>query len=130
MAERNMKPDQPKLHGGDGDIDRQQRGPHAAGGQQHPTHPHPGETPHRHTLEGEEERQTERGGGTAAVRERVHQRPDKGDPVIRAGDAGGPNDGRNITTTDLDHDAGKPEPNLLEQNAYAAKKPGEGKGGG
>jgi hypothetical protein len=121
MAERNRKPDQPKLHGGDADV-AQQRAPHAGGGQQHPTHPHPGATAHRHATAGGKP-------GTASgdVPEHVRSQPDKGDPVIRAGDAGGPNDGRNITTADLDHDAGKPDPNVMEQSAYAAKKPKHGK---
>ena len=59
----------------------------------------------------------------APVEEHVHRRPSKGDPVIQAGDAGGPNDGRNLTTADIDHDAGKPEPNILEEAASSAKKP-------
>jgi hypothetical protein len=58
------------------------------------------------------------------VEERVHHRPSKGDPVIQAGDAGGPNDGRNLTTADIDHDAGKPPPNELEKTAFTGKKPG------
>ncbi|HEY0526758.1 MAG TPA: YbhB/YbcL family Raf kinase inhibitor-like protein [Stellaceae bacterium] len=65
-----------------------------------------------------------------SVRPREHHEPTKGDPVIVAGDAGGPNDGRNLTTADIDHDQGKPEPNRLEQNAYAARKPGASGGGG
>jgi Raf kinase inhibitor-like YbhB/YbcL family protein len=59
----------------------------------------------------------------SAQYEEVRRQPDKGDPVIVAGDAGGPGDGRNITTADLDHDAGKPRPNELEPNIYAADKP-------
>jgi hypothetical protein len=61
--------------------------------------------------------------GGAQIPERVHHRPSKGEPVIRAGDAGGPNEGRNLTTADIDHDAGKSEPNVLERNAYSADKP-------
>lgn len=40
--------------------------------------------------------------------------------MIYAGDAGGPNDGRNITTADLDRDAGKPPPDRLEIDVYSA----------
>jgi hypothetical protein len=116
MADRNLKPDQPKEHG----ASAEQRGPHSAAGQVHPTHPDPGETAHRHELR-DDERQLEL--GDVRVREHLHHQPSKGDPVIRAGDAGGPNDGRNLTTTDLDHDAGKPAPNVMERNAYAGKKP-------
>jgi hypothetical protein len=61
--------------------------------------------------------------GDAKIPEHVYHRPSKGDPVIRAGDAGGPNDGRNLTTADIDHDSGKPEPNMLERNAHSADKP-------
>jgi hypothetical protein len=64
-----------------------------------------------------------------SVQPQEHHEPTKGDPVIVAGDAGGPNDGRNLTTADIDHDHGKAEPNRLEQNAYAARKP-DASGGG
>lgn len=56
MADKNRKPDQPKVHGrSDEIIDEQTRGEHAGGGQQHPTHPHPGSTPHRHEVEEDQE---------------------------------------------------------------------------
>ncbi|HEX7968632.1 MAG TPA: YbhB/YbcL family Raf kinase inhibitor-like protein [Stellaceae bacterium] len=57
------------------------------------------------------------------IPERIHRQPSKGSPVIYAGDAGGPNDGRNITTADLDRDAGKPPPDRLEAEVYNANKP-------
>ena len=59
----------------------------------------------------------------APVPERIRRQPSKGSPVIYAGDAGGPNDGRNITTADLDHDAGKPPPDRLEDGIYTADQP-------
>ncbi len=55
--------------------------------------------------------------------DRHRRRPDKGEPVMRAGDAGGPDAGRNLTTADIDHDAGGAPPNVLEPTAYAADKP-------
>lgn len=55
------------------------------------------------------------------------RKPSKGEPVIEAGDAGGPNEGRNITTADLDHDAGEPPPDVLEPIAFTGEKPSEKK---
>jgi Raf kinase inhibitor-like YbhB/YbcL family protein len=76
-----------------------------------------------------DDRAPHRAAAAGSVQPREHHEPTKGDPVIVAGDAGGPNDGRNLTTADIDHDGGKPEPNRLEQNAYAARKPEASDGG-
>jgi Raf kinase inhibitor-like YbhB/YbcL family protein len=64
---------------------------------------------------------------TAPAARHASQKPSKGEPVVEAGDAGGPGAGRNITTADLDHDAGGPPPNALEPMAFSGGKPSEKK---